>query len=220
MNRERSSTDDSLREAGSLRESSSLHNGTESGTSEGSERDDASISSSEQQSMQSPLSVQPPLSDAADSATTSTTATTPSSAKKPHKGLNVAGIVIPNFPVPGFPAKPAGPDAVSGATGLVAGIKATKKVEVSANVITYYPVAISDGTANHRTFSFPSNRMRTTKYTPVSFIFKLLYEQYKKATNVCNNTLSLILMVSMFFILFLVSCTDLLLIPHDHHTDS
>ena len=79
-----------------------------------------------------------------------------------------------------------GPDVVSGASGLVEGVKSTKKAAADAKVATYYPVTISDGTANHRTFSFPSNRMRTTKYTPWSFLFKLLWEQYKKATNVCS----------------------------------
>jgi len=161
---------------------------------------------SEQPAAQSPLSAQPPTSDVTESASTSTTTTTtttntapttPGSAagKKNHKGLNIAGLVIPTLPLPN--AKPAGPDAVSGASGLVAGIKSTKKVANTVKVPTYYPVAISDGTNNHHTFSFPSNRMRTTKYTAWSFLFKLLWEQYKKATNIFFLGVMIITLVQM-----------------------
>ena len=78
----------------------------------------------------------------------------------------------------------AAPNMTGGASGVVTGVKGTKKTAEEQSV-AYFPVAIADGTANHRTFSFPTNKTRTTKSTPVTFIFRLLIEQYKKATNVC-----------------------------------
>lgn len=54
----------------------------------------------------------------------------------------------------------------------------------------FFPVHIGHGSENHRTFAFPSNETHTTKYNAVTFIPRFLFEQYKKATNVCSLFLS------------------------------
>lgn len=55
----------------------------------------------------------------------------------------------------------------------------------------YYPVHVGHGSENHRMFAFPSNETHTTKYNAVTFLPRFLFEQYKKATNVCSLSLSL-----------------------------
>lgn len=63
-------------------------------------------------------------------------------------------------------------------------VEEPKKEEPNDNVENqYYPISINDPEKNSKQ-PFPPNVTRTTKYTAASFIFKVLYEQYKKITNV------------------------------------
>ena len=59
---------------------------------------------------------------------------------------------------------------------------------------TYPPIEINDMEANQEQ-DFPSNMLRTTKYRAWNFIFKNLFEQFQRTTNVY----------------FLLSCSCLLL---------
>ena len=56
-----------------------------------------------------------------------------------------------------------------------------KKEEEESQKV-YYPVSINGANTEH---PFPNNRMRTTKYTLLTFLPKNLWEQYHKLTNVC-----------------------------------
>ena len=66
----------------------------------------------------------------------------------------------------------------------------------------YYPVHVGHSSENHYRFAFPKNETRTTKYNVFTFIPRFLFEQYKKATNVCN----LVTLPTCIFGLLCVSC--------------
>lgn len=65
----------------------------------------------------------------------------------------------------------------------------------------YYPISINDPVKNSAQ-PFPSNVTRTTKYTAWSFLFKVLYEQYKKITNVTNINSRPVMFYYMLFSFF------------------
>jgi hypothetical protein len=58
--------------------------------------------------------------------------------------------------------------------------------EEGGKAATYFPVRVNEPAANAR-HPFPTNYTRTTKYTLLSFLPKNLFEQYRKATNVCRS---------------------------------
>ena len=50
----------------------------------------------------------------------------------------------------------------------------------------YYPLSVGHSSNNVRDFRLPRNETKTTKYSFAMFLPRFLFEQYKRATNVCS----------------------------------